>query len=66
MFLSKFICFKQWLFCGCCHSPSQSDQYVFENIGKMLHKYSKYYKFMFVGNLNIEQSEPYVSQFLYE
>ena len=26
----------KWLFCGCYHPPSQSDQYFFENIGKTL------------------------------
>ena len=31
----------KWLFCGCYHPPSQSDQYFFENIGKALYKYSK-------------------------
>ena len=37
----------KWLFCGCYHTPGQSDQYFFENIGKTLDKYSKdYNKFM--------------------
>ena len=31
----------EWLFCGCYHPPRQSDQYFFENIGKILDKYSK-------------------------
>ena len=26
----------KWLFCGCYHPPSQSDQQLFENIGKTL------------------------------
>ena len=44
------------LFCDCCHSLSQSDQYFFENIGKTLDKYSKYLdKFMLVGDLNAEE-----------
>ena len=57
----------KWLFCGCYHPPSYSDQYFFENIGKALDKYSKHYdKFMLVGDFNAEESEPCPSQFLYE
>ena len=57
----------KWLFCGCYHPPSQSDQYFFENIGKTLDKYSKHYdNFMLVGDFNAEESEPCLSQFLYE
>ena len=34
----------KWLFCGCYHPPSQSDQYFFENIEKKtLYKYSEHY-----------------------
>ena len=40
----------KWLFCGCYHPPSQSDQYFFESSGKELNKYSKHDKFMLVGN----------------
>ena len=57
----------RWLFCGCYHPPSQSDQYFFDNTGKALDKYSKHYdKFMLVGDFNAEESEPCLSQFLYE
>ena len=57
----------RWLFCGCYHPPSQSDPYFFENIGKALDKYSKHYdKFMLVGDFNAEESEPCLSQLLYE
>ena len=57
----------KWLFCGCYHPPSQSDQYVFENIGKKLDKYSNYYdKLILVGDFNAEESDPCLSQFLYE
>ena len=56
-----------WLFCGCYHPPSQSDQYFLENTEKALDKYSKHYdKFMLVGDFNTEESKPYLSQFLYE
>ena len=56
-----------WLFCGCYHPPSQSDQYFLENTEKALDKYSKHYdKFMLVGDFNAEESEPCLSQFLYE
>ena len=58
---------NKWLFCGCSHPPSQSDQYFFQNIGKTLDKYSKhYYKFALVGDFNAEESESCLSQFLYE
>ena len=53
----------KWLFCGCYHPPSQSDQYFFKNIGKTLDKYSKYFdKFMLAGDFNAEESEPCLSQ----
>ena len=55
----------KWLFCGCYHPPSQSNQYFFENIGKALDKYSKHDKFILVGDFNAEGSEPCLSQFLY-
>ena len=54
----------RWLFCGCYHSPSQSGYYFFENIGKALDL--KHDKFMLVGDFNAEESEPCLSQFLYE
>ena len=54
----------RWLFCGCYHSPSQSGYYFFENIGKVLDL--KHDKFMLVGDFNAEESEPCLSQFLYE
>ena len=57
----------KWLFRGCYQPTSQSDQCFFENIGKTLDKYSKLYdKFKFVGDFNAEESEPCLSQFLYE
>ena len=52
---------------GVLISDSQSDQYFFVNIGKALDKYSKHYdKFMIVGDFNANESEPCLSQFLYE
>ena len=57
----------KWLFCGCYHLPSQSDQYLFENIEKPLDKYSKHYdKFMIVGDFDAEESGPCLSQFRYK
>ena len=42
-------------------------QYFFENIGKVLDKYSKHYdEVMLVGDFNAEVSEPCLSQFFYE
>ena len=61
--LIKTRCF----FWDCYHSPNQSDQCFFENIGKALGKYSKHYdKSMVVGDFNAEESEPCLSQFLYK
>ena len=40
-------------FTGCFHPPSQSVQ-LFENIRKMLDKYSKHDKFLAVGDFNTE------------
>ena len=37
-----------------------------ENIGKALDKYSKHHQFKLVGDFNAEESEPRLSQFLYE
>ena len=57
----------KWLFCGCYHLPGQTDQYFFENVGKTLDKYSKHYvKFILVGDFSAEESEPCLSQFLYD
>ena len=64
VFLSELMWLK---LSGCYHPPSQSDQYFFENIGKILYKYSKNYeKFLLVGDFNAEESEPCLSLFLYE
>ena len=54
------------LSCGCYHPPSQSDQYLFENIEKVLDKYSERYdKFMLVGDFNAkEQNHIYHNFFL--
>ena len=42
-------------------------QYFFENIGKVLDKYSKHCdEVMLVGDFNAEVSEPCLSQFFYE
>ena len=56
----------KWLFCGSYHPPSQSDKYFFENIGKMLDKYSKHNKFMLVGDFNHEESVPSLSPLFHE
>ena len=61
--LIKTKCF----FCGCYHPPGQSDQYIFENIGKTLDKYSKHFdKFMLVGDFNAKELSHCPSQFFYE
>ena len=55
----------KWLFCGCYHPPSQSDQYFFESSGKELNKYSKHDKFMLVGNSTLKnQNHFYHNSFM--
>ena len=57
----------KWLFCACYRPPSQFDPNFFENIGKILDKYSKHSeRFMLVVDFNTEESEPCLSpcQFL--
>ena len=55
----------KWLFCGCYHPPSLSDQYFFKNIGKTLDKYSKHDKFMLVGISTLtNQNHTYHNSFM--
>ena len=54
------------LFCGCYHPHSQSDQYFFEDTGKTLDKYSKYYEinlFLLVISTLKNQNHAYHNSF---
>ena len=58
---------SKWLLFGTYHPPSQSDEYFFHQVKLGLDRYSKYYeKFILIGDFNAEESEPCLSQFLFE
>ena len=57
----------KWLMCGCYHPPNQNDQYFYNNLGNALDKYSQdYERFLLIGDFNAEDTEPCLSEFLYE
>ena len=52
---------------GSYHPPSQSDQYYFKCLGNALDVYNKRYdRFLLIGDFNAEDSEPCLSEFLYQ
>ena len=58
---------RKWLLFESYHPPSQSDEYFFHQIKKGLDMYSKFYeRYMLIGDFNAEESEPCLSQFLFE
>ena len=58
---------NKWLLFGSYHSPSQSDEYFFNHVKNGLDIYSKVYdKYMLVEDFNAQESEPCLSQFLFE
>ena len=57
---------QKWLLCG-TSSPSQKDEYYFYHIGKAIDTYHQIYNTFFLnGDFNAENTEPYLSQFLFE
>ena len=57
----------KWYFGDAVIPHSMFDQYLFENIGITLDKYAKHYdKSQLVGELNAEELESCLSQYLYE
>ena len=55
----------KWLVCGCYHSPSQSDEYFFYHLGKVLDNFStKYDHFVLLGDFNVQENETILSEFL--
>ena len=57
----------KWLLFGSYHPPSQPDQYYFDNIGRALDIYNKFYnKSLLVGDFNAEETEPCLNSFLSE
>ena len=58
---------NNWFLFGSYHSPSQSDEYFFNHVENGLGVYSKVYdKYMLIEDFNAEESEPCLSQFLFE
>ena len=56
-----------WLLSGSYHSPSQSDEYFLHQAKKGLDVYSKFYeRHILIGDFDLEESEPYLSRFLFE
>ena len=47
----------KWLLCGTYHKPSQSDEYLFNNLDKALDTYSRYNKVLLMGDFNTQTSE---------
>ena len=55
----------KWLVCGCYHPPSQSDEYFFYHLGKVLDSFStKYDHFALLGDFNAQENETTLSEFL--
>ena len=47
----------KWLLCGTYHPPSQSDEYLFNNLDKALDTCSRYNKVLLMGDFNTQTSE---------
>ena len=48
----------KWLVCGWHHPPSQSDEYFFYHLGKVLDNFStKYDRFFLLGDFNVQENE---------
>ena len=57
---------SKWLLFCICHPPAQNDQYFFNCIDKALDTYSNYDNVLLAGDVNAEDNEPYLSDFLYQ
>ena len=54
----------KWLVCGSYNPPSQSDEYAFYHLGKVLDNFStKYDRFFLLGDFNGQESETILSEF---
>ena len=53
-------------FCGLYHPPSQSDQYFFDNLDKVLDVSSTYEKVLITGAFNAQEGEKCLDTFLYQ
>ena len=52
----------KWLVCRCYHPPSQDDQYFFNCLDNAIDT-QNYDRFLLIGDLNVEDSEPCLSEF---
>ena len=58
---------QKWLMLGTYHPPSQSDNYYFDHLGNALDIYNQNYdNFLLIGDFNVEDTEPCISQFLHQ
>ena len=57
----------KYLLCATYHPPNQKDHYFFNHLGKANDVYHQVYeKFLLTDDLNAENTEPCLSQFLFE
>ena len=57
----------KWLLCATYHPPNQTDDYCFYDLGNGIYFYHQSYdKFLLIGDFIVEDTEPCLSQFLFE
>ena len=57
----------KWLLCATYNPPNQKDHYFFNHLGKAIEVYHQTYdKFLLIGYFNAKDTEPCLSQFLFE
>ena len=65
MFIEINLRKTKWLIFGTYYIPNQPDNYFFKVVGNALDQYLKTYgKFLLLGDLNAEDTEPILSEFL--
>ena len=57
---------SKWLLGGMYHPPSQSDQYFFTTLDKVLYVYSNYENVLLIGDFNTQIRETHLDTFLYQ
>ena len=57
---------NKWLLCGTYHPPLRSDQYYFDNIGKVLDAYCQYDRVVLIGGFNAQIGEKCFEDFLFQ
>ena len=65
LFIEVNLSHSKWLFVACYHPPSQNDDLFFTKLSNQIDFYSKtYYNFFIAGDLNCQEAEPILSEFL--